>query len=252
MSPITLEHRLSRRLLSGIVGLVMAFGVLLGVLLSLDLARAFDRTLESKARAVIDFYRGQPPLNSVDLTLEENGQPRYLALRLRDGTVTEPAGDLRLGPNLIEGPPRFRDITLAGGQSGRQVEIDFTPAPEVAAAQADNLSPAPLVSLMVAEPMAPLYWKIFYTSLILAALWALLLLALTLLVKSALQHGLEPLVGLKRQLETLDVEHVTHRVNLLDPPRELVPVVRRINQLLRNAQEHPRHESLPRDIAHSR
>ena len=105
---------------------------------------------------------------------------------------------------------------------------------------------------MVAEPLAPLYWKIFYVSLTLAALWALLLLALTLLVKSALQHGLEPLVGLKRQLETLDVEHVTHRVNLLDPPRELIPVVQRINQLLRNAQEHPHHEPLPRDIAHSR
>jgi hypothetical protein len=70
------------------------------------------------------------------------------------------------------------------------------------------------------------------------------------MVRRALQRGHEPIVGLKRQLKILDLEHSARRVNLLDPPRELVPVLRQINQLLRRAERLPG-ESLSHDIAHS-
>ncbi len=251
MSPTSLEYRLNRRLLTGIVSLVIVFGGSLGVLLSLDLSREFDRSLQSKARAVVDLYRLQPPAGSIQVTVEDGDRPTYLALRLRDGSVREPSGQLQLGPSLLEGTPRFQDVVLPGGRAGRQVEIEFIPAAEDANSESSLGATPPLVTLMVAEPLAPLYWKMFYVSVLLAAFWGLLLLALALLVRSALQRGLEPIVGLKRQLEILDLEHITHRVNLLDPPRELVPVVRRINQLLRRAESLSTPEPLPRDIAQS-
>jgi hypothetical protein len=251
MSPVSLEDRLSRRLLTGIAGLVLVFGTTLGVLVSFDLAREFDRALESKARAVVTLYRQQPHVTALNLTMEDGGRPTYLALRLRDGTVREPAEAIQLGPGLLQKKPRFLDVTLPGGKSGRQVEIEFTPAREAILASPADLPEPPLVTLIVAEPLAPLYWKIFYICLGLALFWGLLLLALAMLVHRALQRGLEPVIGLRRQLDRLDVENITHRVNLRDPPREVARMVERVNQLLRLAQSHPRPEPLHNNIARS-
>jgi hypothetical protein len=161
--------------------------------------------------------------------MEDGGQPSHLALRLRDGSIREPSGPVQLGPNLLEGTPRFEDVTLEGGRAGRQVEIAFLPESTPGASQ-------PLITLIVAEPLQPLYRKMFRVSLVLCAFLGMLLVALALLVKRSLQRGLEPIVGLKRQLKILDLEHSARRVNLLDPPRELIPVVQRINQLLRRTE----------------
>jgi hypothetical protein len=229
MSPTTLEYRINHRLLTGIVTLVIVFGVSLGALLFFDLNREFDRSLESQARAIVALYRQQPPAGDLRITMKDDGQPSHLAIRLRDGSIREPSGPLQLGPDLLEGTPRLEDVTLEGGRAGRQVEIAFLPESSPGATQ-------PLITLIVAEPLEPLYWKMFYVALVLSAFLGALLLALVLLVRRSLQRGLEPIVGLKRQLKILDLEHSASRVNLLDPPRELIPVVRRINQLLRRTE----------------
>jgi hypothetical protein len=123
----------------------------------------------------------------------------------------------------------FSDIDLPDGRKGRQVVIDF-------AARSDGADTSPEVSRVIAtEPRSSLAWTIVRFSLILACFFGFLLLAEALLVRNAVRRGLEPVEGLRRQLQILDPTHRGQRVSLQAPPEELAPILQRINDLLEKA-----------------
>lgn len=261
MSPISLQHRLNRRLVTGITALLVVFAASLGGLLVRGLVQEFDRSLASKARAAVDLTRRQLDraiyADAFSLAFENNDRPTYFALRLSDGTVLQQSHarkPLKASTGQESSDTlRFADVTLPNGRAGRQVEIDFVPRQTSGRLLLPREVPVgaeiQVATLIVAEPRSALYWNIARAGLTLFGFCALLLLALTLLVRNALRHGLEPIVGLKRQLEILDTDHVTQRVNLANPPRELVPVLQGINRLLRRVEHASQQEQqLSRDM----
>lgn len=225
MSPLSLHYRLKQRLLTGMAALLVVFVAALGALWVRDQSIEFDRSLESKARTLLELTqkRGTTPDLAVRqlVELEDGQRSTFFAVRLADG--------------MEEGSTEFANITLPDGSAGRQVEIGFLPLH----------SPGRTAAVVVAVPRQPLLWKAARASLTLLGLGGLLLLALALLVRHVLRRGLEPVVGLRRQIETLDPSHRGQRVNLQAPPDELAPVLRRINELIERTEMTPSGEQWP-------
>jgi len=240
MSPLSLQYRLNRRLVTGIAALVVIFVASLGTLLVRDQSREFDRALESKAHALLDLTQGR--VTRIDLTdgrlleLENGRRPTFFAIRSAGRRVPEVSHHetpLVVSTNgRAVDTPRFTNMTLPDGTGGRQVEIDFAPVRSTVGPTTET----EMATVVVAEPRVALLWKAAKASLTLLGFGALLLLALALLVRNALRRGLEPVIGLRRQMETLDPQHRGQRVNLQAPPDELAPIMRHINDLLERTE----------------
>ena len=101
------------------------------------LQNEFDRTLESKARALMTLTeqdKSGVELNFADEYMSEferKEEPDYFQLLLDDRTVLERSrslGTLDL-PHIepLFPQPRFADLKLPDGRSGRLIQVDFVP-----------------------------------------------------------------------------------------------------------------------------
>ena len=248
MSRGSLEHRLNTRLVTGIAIYLVVFSAVLGLLLARGLVSDFDRKLISKAEGIVEIARQE-------LATSEGGDDAvpvfdgvrlgYFAISLSDGTLIGPPDSLETleidVDDKLSNTPRFADLELPDGRPGRKVEIDFVPR----RASSHQLLPSQVAigsgirtaTLVVAESRQALNDQILRLSILMSAAWALLLASLALLVRSSLRRGLEPVIGLRRQVELLEPQGSVHRLSLKDPPEELAPVLDGINQLLRRRDE---------------
>ena len=247
MSRGSLEHRLNTRLVTGIAVYLVIFSAVLGVLLARGLVDDFDRDLISKAEGIIEIARQElATTEGVDVVPAFDGVHfGYFAIWLSDGTLigspdSLQALDIEVETELSD-TPRFADLELPDGRPGRKAEIDFVPRGDsahlVLPSQVAIGSGIRTATLVVAESRQALNEQILRVSGLMFAAWALLLASLALLVRSSLRRGLEPVIGLRRQVELLEPQGSVHRLSLKDPPEELAPVLREINQLLQKRDE---------------
>jgi hypothetical protein len=248
MNRASLETRMVSRLLTGITVYLLLFSLALGLLLAHGLVAEFDRELIARAEAIVEIARQElaDQGGAVDPVPSFEGLRLGLfALWLSDGTlVGRPdaleALDLAVDQRLSDAP-RFANLKLPDGRRGRKVEIDFVPRGEhsrpLLPSQVTVGSGVRTATLVVAEPRAALDRQILRVALLVAGGCALLLAALVLLVRTSLHRGLEPVVGLRRQVELLTAQRTVHRVSLQDPPAELAPVLQGINELLQGREQ---------------
>ena len=259
MNRISLESRMNARLLTGITIYLVVFSIALGFLLVRGLTAEFDRTLVARAEGIIEIARQEIMAEGAATAVPRFDGMRFgqFALWLSDGTLVGAPDaletlEIEVDEELSD-QPRFADLRLPDGRSGRKVEIDFVPRSEDAAgvlpSQVAVGSEVRTATLVVAESRAALDRQILRVSLLVAGACVLLLGSLALLVRSSLHRGLEPIVGLRRQVERLDPNGTVHRVSLRDPPEELAPVLQGINELLQNRDRARREHLAPTDIA---
>ena len=260
MSKRSLEYRLNTRLDAGIAIYLVAFSLVLGLFLVHGLMVDFDRALIAKAEGIVDIARQElaaaegpdaeaPSFDGVRLG--------HFAIWLSDGTLIGDVDaldtlDIAIDAELSD-TPRFGDLELPDGRDGRKVEIDFVPRQEgghdLLPSQVTIGSGVRTATLVVAESREALDRQILRVVLVLAGACSLLLAGLALMVRTSLRRGLEPVVGLRRQVELLSTGHSVHRVGLANPPDELAPVLNGINELLQRRSGTPKSEETPADIA---
>ena len=247
MNRLSLEHRLNTRLLTGIATYLLLFSLALGLLLVRGLVKEFDRTLMSKAQSIIEVARQElATADDADALVPsfEGMHLGFFAIWLSDGTLVGSPNALQALDIAIEqelsDQPRFANLELPDGRDGRKVEIDFVPRGDTAQAlmpsQVEIGSGVRTATLVVADSRQALNQQILSVSLLVVGACALLLLFLALLVRSSLRRGLEPVIGLRRQVELLGPQSSVHRVSLRDPPEELAPVLQGINELLQSRE----------------
>lgn len=164
---------------------------------------------------------------------------------------------------------RFRDVTLPSGEPGRQIQIDFVPQVEEPEDEIDEatgldrnepgitgLDPTAegadyrVATLVVARSTEALAERIFLFRWTLAGSGLLLLLLLAALIHFSVRSGLRPLRQVTAQVESLGADRLNQRIDSATP-REIEPLVSRINELLARLQAaFDRERRFSSDVAH--
>jgi len=246
-----------------------AAGVLLYALARDGLLDQFDRALLDKAQllaSAVEREHDKVELEFDELDMREFRQPlppAYLWLRGSDGSAlfrSSPAEapDLE-GTGPPDDSPALRPVTLPGGRAGRAVAIRFVPrADEDDETEADG-EPAGgktaiaglRLTLILARETAPVDATLarFRAALVAVGLAAMAVSAglLWLFVR----RGLRPVEGLANRIARLGEQDLSARVEAPDVPRELQPVVGRLNDLLgRLETAFERERRFSADVAH--
>jgi heavy metal sensor kinase len=162
------------------------------------------------------------------------------------------AGVLSIPPH--PGPlASYAFVTLPNGRHGRQIVQAFKPRQEddehheqaeSAATGTDAVLAVVRDTLDLDRTLATLRWVL--TAVMLAAMAASV--ALT---SGLVQRELRPLTSLAGSIDRLGAADLTKRIDVVDCPLELAPVVQRLNELLRRLDDAlNREKSFTADVAH--
>ena len=212
----------------------------------------FDQSLETKARALMTLT--EQDASGVELEFadeympefEREEEPEYFQLWIDDRTVLERSRSLGtidlplLQPRVPE--PRFADLKLPDGRNGRLVQIDFVPqlddddGPDVDVRLDRTKALAGtgrhVASIAVARSRENLDARITSLVLWLGGFVAAFLSVMAWLISTELRTGLRPLEIVARQIRELDAESLNGRIGTSSEPKELVPLVNYLNDLL--------------------
>ena len=255
----SIRHELSFRLLVGASLLLVAAGLVLGILIHSRLLGAFDHTLETKARALaaltslegryleFDFSEKHMP----EFSHEE--EPEYFELRLRDGRVIARSGSLGDGGLPAHTEPAqkavFRNVSLPDGRDGRLVHLAVSPVVEMDVEDEGEVDdevlsllkeavsrPRPVVIITVARSRGDLDALLYSLYGTLGTIDVLVLLGIGLLTRNAINHGLQPIAAMNRQVMAIGPDALDRRVQLEAPPEELRTILQAINALMDRLQ----------------
>jgi len=289
----SIRKNLTLNLVTGAVVLLLVAAVSIDLLLGRELRREFDSNLLAKARLLSGLV--ERDRNSIEFEPAsrfmpefESRQPlEYYELRLQQGALIDMSpsfGDTDRAIMTLRGlsrEPRFRDVRLPDGRSGRQVSFLFEPrldedfeagedepeeddpaeASEVEeGGDADevifHLSEAeatgnPQVAITLARGTEELNQLIWMARTILGAAFILLIAGVALLAWITVRRGLGPLTRLSREVRKLDADRLFMRVSGDQEVEELKPITRQLNDLLdRLDQAFQREKRFSGDVAH--
>jgi len=253
----SLQSRLLVGTAIGTVLVLSASGLVLYLLVRSSLFAEFDDLLAAKARALSALVEQEG--HEFEMEFDDRGmdeferadRPEYFQLWLDEGKVLARSRSL-YGQDLdrIAGPvddPACRSITLPDGRPGRIAGISFYPYQEEDETDAKPRRVTLVVARGTAEidgALARLRW------LLMAVCAAATLLSLGVLV-GVVRLGLRPLARLAGQIEELGEEDLSSRIDLAGAPKELAPIVDRLNDLLvRLEAAFARERSFSADVAH--
>ena len=241
----------------GTAGVFLAAGVLLYALVRDGLVAQFDRALLDKARllaSATEWEDEELDLNFDEFDMHEfdrADRPAYLQVWLTDGAVAFRSPSLagadleRLAGSLDA--PLCRRVILPDGRPGRATGFTMTPKTEGSSPPSD----AAAVTVVLARGTAPVDAVLAQLAmlLVLVGLVAVGLSAGVLWL--TVRRGLRPVDGLANQIAGLGEADLAARLEAPDAPRELVPVVDRLNDLLgRLEAAFQRERGFSADVAH--
>ncbi|MEA3186390.1 MAG: hypothetical protein QOD99_220 [Chthoniobacter sp.] len=204
------------------------------------LFREFDATLLTKARALASMTEsdgGVVELQLVDELMPEFGRRQreaFFELSLANGSVAARSLSLA-GAGLSHGTiraaktPQFWDQPLPNGNAGRAVSFIFNPAGEEGEHTASAHSP---VTLLVALDRTHLdaHLRVFAISAVAASV--LMMIGASLVAAISTRRAFASLAELGQKVAAIDETSLGSRL-LCDPfPTELMPICRRLNELL--------------------
>ena len=243
-----------------------AAGLLLYVLVRVALIRGFDEALETQARALAALVESDA--QGIHVEIPSGQLPEF---RVRDHPdnfyqATADVGTIR-GPAVSRSPslggrslatvgngainrPAFGFIVLPDGRSGRAASYTFIPRMDRMDAMR-GLVPRRVVTMTVARdageiqrPLAPLRW-------LLIAVFGGATITSALVMNWVVGRGLRPLDELAHRLSEMGEHQLSQRLAAATAPRELLPVVHRLNELLdRLASAMLRERAFTADVAH--
>jgi two-component system sensor histidine kinase QseC len=262
-----MQRRLTLYIILGTAVLLLGAGITIDYLLRSQLEQEFDRNLLSKAMTLVALTEQDNGEVEFDFSyefmpeFEAPEKPEYFELWLADGTLVERShslGDQHL-PRTKQGlaEPRFAELILPDGQSGRVVQYTFRPRKDEEdedvpddERQRENTSqedaedrssetPSPDVTMDIAvakgrEDLDNLITNM-RTTLLVAFLS--LMAALGLLARVLVNRGLRPLKKIAKDVQGLDASKLHIRLNDVTDIEELAPIKNQLNHLLGRLQD---------------
>jgi signal transduction histidine kinase len=245
-------------MVGGMAILLGLFAAALYLAISRALVTSFDTVLVSTARTIAGSVECTDAGLRADIDETEMPEfrradkPDYFEVWREDGPVLARSSSLKEG-NLerFEGEPGafvFRNVRLPDGRAGRVAGLRFAP---MADDEAVKPAATPDTVLVVARETAALDAETDELRwLLVAGTGGTLALAL-LVAAIVVRQGLRPLDALAARIATIGPGEPAARVSMDRMPRELEPVVERLNDLLqRLAEAFERERTFTSDAAH--
>jgi len=254
------------RLMVGLLGsslLILGIGAaVIHLAMRALLFREFDATLRAKAMALAaatDVKNGGIEFDLADELLLEFSRPHSKEyFQLWDSNARTLARSASLGTKDLARlsdateSPRFWNVKLPDGRPGRAVGFQFTPevsgpteqSPSVAAPNTD-------VTLVVACSLRDVTHPLeaLSNALLLAA--AIVLVGMIIIVRLVVSRGLVPLAAVADHAAHIDASSLGRRFDTESLPIELLPIGRRLNDLLaRLERSFERERRFTADAAH--
>jgi two-component system sensor histidine kinase QseC len=244
----------------GMAALLAAGALLLYVFIRRELIRRFDDALWEKARLLassVERENRDLELEFEDLDMAEFQDadgPGYMVLRPPGGS------DIYRSPSLTDGslPTQSpasegtiaREVNLPSGAPGRAVSMTFTPRTDYGMLDDEEAATEDL-TLVLARDATDLYAMLHRLAAYLAAGGFLTIACSSGGLLAIIHHSTRPLRELAHRIDELDGGDPEERVGLSDAPREIKPVVRKLNDLLRRTGDaFLRERQFSSDVAH--
>jgi signal transduction histidine kinase len=245
-------------MVGGMAILLGLFAVAIYGAISRALVASFDTVLVSTARTISGSVERTDAGLRADIDETEMPEfrradrPDYFEVWREDGPVLARSSSLK-DANLerFEAEPGafvFRNVRLPDGRAGRAVGLRFTPL-----ADDESKQPAstPDTLLIVARGTAAVDAEIAELRWLLAAGTGGTLILALLVAAVVVRRGLRPLDALAARIASIGPSEPADRVSMGRMPRELAPVVERLNDLLqRLAEAFQRERTFTSDAAH--
>lgn len=262
MMPYSIENQLGKRIImaTGLVFLLVAITADIAIIRWL--AKEYDANLHAKAKTLITLTKDLD--DGVDFDFAEEFMPEY---GLSDSAEyfelwTHGEGVFERSDSLLDNDLPylgleqqgyvFQDLALIDGRQGRMIQIVFLPQiPEDEDRTPERLAAQKLMTLALARERDSLDSLITRTHLILSLSSMLILLIIYSLVKLTVRNQLQPLRVIKEQIKILDADNLSSRININNPPDELLDVITQFNQLLSRLDlSFTREQRFSSDVAH--
>lgn len=235
------------------------------------LTRAFDDTLESKARALLSLTKverdGGFEFEFASDSMPEfasQSSPEYFLLIASDGSVLARSPSLgtadltKTALNRVTSEDTF-DRPLPDGRMGRVLAMRGFPVVERDSENEDgspsqqavaSFVPAP-IWVVVARERAPLDRSLRHVSVALAFGTLFLGFASTMVLTLVMRYGLNPLRKLAADVESVDITNMETRFLTPRLPRELTPIAERLDELFTRLRKAiARERRYTSDVAH--
>jgi len=231
--------------------------LLLYGVIRLSLLAEFDRALSTQAHALVAAVETGD--HGVKLDVEPNqfgpAEPGDgFLLRGPDGATIGHAGSFDIAdwpalPPDATGHEAFGFRRLGRHHAVRFVALHFVPRAE----DEDHLVPATTspLALLVTRNAQSLEDKLHQLAWLLVGVFGVTTLISAAIMVGVIRHGLRPLGVLAQRIAGLAETDLATRINLQDAPREMEPVVQRLNELLARLEDSfARERSFTADVAH--
>lgn len=255
---------IQRRLIVGLglMGLTLWGGAACALYLTLraGLIAEFDQALRANAQGLATLAENSggvikfDPAGDLMPAFERRERPDYFELWLPDGSRLARSRSLRKGSLPRRGgsldQPECWNLTLPDGERGRAAGVRFAPA-------ADDENPPPPsrandeVVLVMARHRADLDRRLTRLATTLIVVGILAATVGALLAALLVRRGLKPLSRLAGEVAAIDASTLQRRVGTDSMPSELLPIGRRLNDLLaRLESSFARERRFSDDVAH--
>lgn len=246
------------RLLAGLsLGVALTFAISGAVILWLtraSLMSQFDESLISRAHSLAALIEDDAAVIEIEMDPAGTfGDPLAFEIwqdervLMRSNTLGQ--GDLERSPAPQLEVPVLRWVTLPGQRKGRQVTLYFQPRREPE--QEHEERPRLTATLVVARPTTEVSGAIDRVAgvlIVVGVLGTLLCLAISL---GVVRFGLAPVRSLAASIAEIREGDLGARLDSAATPRELRPVVERLDELLRRlAAAFARERELTAEVAH--
>jgi heavy metal sensor kinase len=259
----SLRSRLLLLTVAGMTLVLIVFALAMNAAVDQSLAGGFDAALAATARtlaAEVEQKDGKVKASfdeeEVDLSaFKRPKRPEYFQLWNAAGTVLARSPSMGLAdlPRAAASPdaPGFEALALPDGRPGRAATLVFVPKVEDEDHRGPSPAPVQHATLVVARETADIDAKRTGFRWLLAGAAAGTILLTVLVAALVVRQGLRPLDRLAAEIAAVREERLDTAIPVGGMPREMVPIVQRLNDLLRRLEEAFRRErAFTADAAH--
>lgn len=236
----SIRRDLALRIVTASLGILLIGGFGLYFSIEEALERQFDRTLTTKAHALITASEIDDGEFEIDLDVQAFAGFGSLAPGDYFEIFTEDGASFMRSPSLgarhLTKPTgfgdrdrEFADITLPDGVHGRAYWRAFVPSIDD-----DEIDPLPPPSLrmLVASDDGNLHRILRVIAIFILIVGGAIILASLLILNAVVHRGLKPLDRLSADVQRIGVDQLDHRLSVAELPLELRGVAAKLNELL--------------------
>jgi two-component system heavy metal sensor histidine kinase CusS len=262
----SLRRSLTRATVLSVIAVLIGAGVVLSMLVEASLFNHFDSALAEEARLLASMVESDG--GKIDVEFAETGTSgqllpgkiAYLQLWRENGEVLFRSASLREADlDRRSGPldsPAFWNLGLPDGRPGRAIGIDFI----LRGNGDDDLKTGPAggsegqsvrITLVLARDTTELGETLSSLRLVLIALGLITIAVSAGALQWAVNRGLKPFTRLSEQINSLDERALSQQIDVHGAPKELLPIIGRLNSLLRRLDSaFERERQFNADVAH--